>query len=174
MQFIPTAIDGVFGVELDPHRDERGFFARAYCEDEFAAAGAPLRARQINLSRNDKASTLRGMHFQTGGEESKLVQCVRGRIWDVALDLRPASRTYKTWFGVELHPDGLVGLYLPVGVAHGFVTLLDHTDVLYVMGEAYNGQGRGVRWDDPAFAIEWPREPQVISAQDAAYPDYQP
>jgi dTDP-4-dehydrorhamnose 3,5-epimerase len=174
MIFTPTPIEGVLTVGLDPHRDDRGFFARAYCEAEFAAAGAPLRARQINLSRNDKAATLRGMHFQSRGEETKLVQCVRGRAWDVALDLRPGSPTYLKWFGAELSPEGLNALYLPVGVAHGFITLTDETDLLYVMGEAYAGRGEGVRWNDPAFAIAWPREPLVVSAQDAAYPDFQP
>ena len=174
MRFVPTAIEGVLGVEFDPHRDARGFFARTYCEDDFAAAGAPLRACQINLSRNETAGTLRGLHFQAEGEETKLVQCVRGKVWDVALDLRPGSATYLKWFGAELSPEGLTALYLPVGVAHGFISLTDETDLLYVMGEAYSGRGQGVRWNDPAFGIHWPREPAVMSAQDAAYPDFRP
>jgi dTDP-4-dehydrorhamnose 3,5-epimerase len=175
MQFHALPIPGTFVVELEPYRDERGFFARSYCEAEFAAAGAPLRARQMNLSRNDQAGVLRGMHFQTEGGETKLVQCTRGRIYDVALDLRPASPQFKKWFAVELSPDRQAALYLPVGVAHGFITLTEEADVLYVMGEAYlPGRGQGVRWNDPAFGIEWPREPSVMSAQDAAYPNFQP
>ncbi len=176
MRFTPTAIDGVTVIELDPIEDDRGSFARTFCEEEFEKAGISMRVRQADISHNARAFTLRGLHYQAHPHwEPKLVQCVRGRIWDVAVDLRPESETYRRWAGVELSP-GLGRLfYVPRGCAHGFLTLEDDSDVAYLMGEAHApGAGRGLRWDDPAFGIAWPAAPAHISERDAAYPDHQP
>lgn len=175
MRFVTTEIPGAMIVELDPHQDERGFFARIFCEEEFARAGIAMRAFQANLSHNAKAYTLRGMHFiASPHEEPKLVQCVRGRLWDVAVDLRPNSRAFGRAVGVDLSPETRRLFYIPPGCAHGFMTLMDQTDVLYLMGAAFvPGAGRGVRWNDPAFRIVWPADPRVISELDASYPDFQ-
>lgn len=158
-------------VELEGHTDARGYFARTFCEEEFAKAGLAMRIVQANISRNPRARTLRGMHYQ--GEphgEPKIVQCVRGRIYDVAVDLRPRSPTYRHWASVELAPDNDRLFYIPPGCAHGFLTLETNSDIVYLMGAAFvPGSGRGVRWDDPAFAIEWPAAPTEISERDAGY-----
>ena len=175
MRFVATEIPGAFIVELEPHRDERGFFARSFCEEEFAAAGISMHAVQANLSYNARARTLRGLHFQACGEEPKLVQCVRGRVWDVALDLRPFSPAFGRSVGVELSPETGRLFFIPPGCAHGFLTLTDATDLLYLMGGAFiPGAGRGVRWNDPAFRVAWPAEPEVLSERDANYPDFVP
>ena len=173
MRFTPTALDGVTIVELDAIEDDRGFFARTFCEEEFAKAGIAMRIRQTNLSHNPRAFTLRGLHYQVAPyEEAKVVQCVRGRIWDVAVDLRPQSRTFCGWAGVELSPEARRLFYIPPGCAHGFITLEDDSDVAYLMGEAYApGAGRGLRWNDPAFGIDWPAQPIEMSERDAGYPD---
>lgn len=174
MRFSPTAIDGVLLIDLEAAEDARGFFARTFCEEEFARAGIALRARQINLSHNRDAFTLRGMHYQAAPHaEAKIVQCVRGRIYDVAVDLRPASPTYRRWIGLELNADARQSLFIPEGCAHGFLTLEAATDILYVMGTAFAPEAaRGVRWNDPALAIRWPAEPRVMSERDANYPDF--
>ena len=174
MRFMTTAVDGAFVVEREVHADARGSFERTFCEAEFAAAGIEFRAVQLNLSRNPHAATLRGMHFQPAPHaEAKLVQCVRGRIFDVALDMRRGSPTYLAHAAVELDARGSASLYIPAGVAHGFVTLVDGSDVLYHMGSTHvAGAGDGVRWDDPTFGIAWPLVPRLISDRDAAYPDY--
>lgn len=173
MRFMATDIDGVVIVDLDLMRDERGAFARLHCPDEFAAAGHPFAPLQTSLSRNAKAGTLRGMHYEAAPrEEAKLVRVVRGRIFDVAVDLRPASPTYRRWTGTELSADNGRALLIGKGMAHGFVTLEDDTDVLYQIDKMFEpGHGRGVRWNDPAFAIAWPISPAVISERDATYPD---
>jgi dTDP-4-dehydrorhamnose 3,5-epimerase len=174
MRFTETALPGVLVIELDAQDDERGFFARTFCEEEFARAGLNLRPRQISLSHNALAHTLRGMHHQAAPhEESKVVQCVRGRIFDVALDLRPATPSHRRWFGIELAPELRRMLLIPEGYAHGFLTLQDDSDVLYLMGEPFVPEAqRGVRFDDPAFNIRWPAAPRVISARDRAFADY--
>ena len=174
MRFLPTTIEGVTLIELEPAEDMRGFFARAFCEEEFDRAGIALRARQINVSHNRDAFTLRGMHYQAAPHaEAKIVQCVRGKVYDVAVDLRPASATYRRWIGFELSPDKPRSLFIPEGCAHGFLTLEAATDLIYVMGTVFAPEfARGVRWNDPAFAIEWPTEPRVISERDATYPDF--
>ncbi len=176
MRFVPTAIDGAFRVEMTPAADPRGSFARSFCAAEFAAAGIDFRIAQLNLSRNPRAGTLRGLHGQLPPyAEAKLVQCVRGRMFDVAIDLRPGSPTRLAHAAVELDADGDTLFYIPPGCVHGFLTLTDDTDVLYHMGTAFvPGVGFGVRWDDPAFGIAWPAAPALMSERDAGYPDFQP
>ena len=176
MRFEETPIPGAFIVELEAHVDERGFFARTFCEREFSAHALPLNFPQCNLSRNHRAGTLRGMHFERpGGSESKLVRCASGAIYDVIVDLRPASARPFAWFGVELSRENGRALFVPPGLAHGFLTLADETDVFYHMGDFYRPErSAGFRWDDPRFAITWPRPPLIMSPRDAAYPDYEP
>ncbi len=174
MRFVETPLPGVLEVESPRHADERGWFRRVLDAAAFEAAGQVAPVLQASLSHNDRAGTLRGMHYQRDPHaEHKLIRCVRGAIWDVALDLRPASPTHRRWHAVELSEDGERGLYVPPGVAHGFQTLVDGSDVLYMIGEPYvPDAAAGVRWDDPAFAIDWPAATaRVISARDAAYPD---
>lgn len=174
MRFVPTAIVGVVRVEAEPHTDDRGLFARLHCPDEFAAAGIPFVPVQTSVSRNPTAGTLRGLHHQAAPHaETKLVRVTRGRVFDVAVDLRPESPTHRQWTAVELSAENLAGLFVPEGVAHGFLTLEPDSDVLYQIAPAYRpGHEAGVRWDDPAFGIEWPATPALISPRDAAYPDY--
>jgi len=176
MRFTPLALDGAWVIELERHEDERGSFARTFCEAEFAAHGLPTRFPQSNLSSNRTAGTLRGMHFNTRAHwEAKLVRCSRGAIYDVIVDLRATSPSRGRWTGVELTATNGTALYVPEGFAHGFITLADETDVLYDMGQSYvPDAARGARWDDPTFAITWPRSPAVISDRDATYPDYDP
>lgn len=173
MRFAPTAIPGVVAVDAQPHRDARGAFARLYCPDEFAAAGIEFAPTQMNLSTNAERLTLRGMHFQKPPHaESKLVRVVRGRAVDVALDLRPGPGQGR-WIARELTADGMEALFLPEGIAHGFLTLEPDTHILYQMGRSYApGHADGVRWDDPAFAIDWPEAPRVIADQDRVWPDF--
>lgn len=174
MRFTPTAIDGVTIVDLEPHADDRGFFARAFCVEEFAHAGLAMAAPQINLSRNAKAFTLRGLHYRVGDDaEAKVVRVTRGRLFDVAVDVRPESLTFRRWIGVELDAQSGRALHIGEGVAHGFLTLEDETDILYVMSKPHAPAAeRGLRWNDPAFAIAWPAAPQVISERDAGHPDF--
>lgn len=176
MRIDATAVAGVFVVEREVHADARGSFERTFCEAEFAQAGIDFRAVQLNLSRNPRTGTLRGMHYQPAPHaEAKLVQCVRGRILDVALDLRPDSPTYLAHVAVTLDAREARSLFIPEGCAHGFLTLEDDSDVLYHMGSAFvAGVGAGVRWDDPAFGIAWPASPASISDRDATYPDFTP
>jgi dTDP-4-dehydrorhamnose 3,5-epimerase len=174
MRFSPSGIDGVVVVDIDARSDERGAFARLQCPDEFAAAGHPFSPAQTSLSRNPNAFTLRGMHYQPAPHaEVKLVRAVRGRIFDVAVDLRPASPTYRQWTASELSAENGRALLIGEGIAHGFLTLEPDTDVLYQIAPKFEpGHEAGVRWDDPAFAIAWPRAPALISPRDAAYPDH--
>jgi dTDP-4-dehydrorhamnose 3,5-epimerase len=176
MRFESTALPGVLVIELDAQEDTRGFFARTFCEEAFARAGLALRPRQINLSHNAKALTLRGMHYQAPPHgESRVVQCIRGRIFDVALDLRPDSPSCRGWFGIELAPELRRMVIIPEGCAHGFLTLQDDSDVLYLMGQSYAPEAqRGVRWDDPAFGIAWPAKPSLMSPRDGSFPDFEP
>ena len=174
MRFEPTPIAGVVIVELEPHRDDRGHFARAHCPSEFAAAGYSFVPVQTSLSHNRAAGTLRGMHYQQPPHgEAKLVRVVRGRIHDVALDLRPDSATYLRWTAAELSADNGRALLIPQGVAHGFLTLEADSDVLYQIDQMFEpGHGCAVRWNDPAFAIDWPTRPDVLSPADANLPDF--
>ena len=174
MRFAAAEIAGVVVVDIEPHADERGAFARLHCPEEFAAAGHPFVPVQTSLSRNPHAGTLRGLHYQPAPHgEVKLVRCVRGRIFDVAVDLRPDSPTHRRWTARELTAQACRALLIPEGVAHGFLTLEADSDVLYQISPAYRpGHEAGVRWDDPAFGVAWPAAPQLISPRDAAYPDY--
>lgn len=171
MQFLFTNLPGVVEIRVEPHRDERGFFARAWCEQEFAARGLNPKLVQCNISFNSRKGTLRGMHFQVAPHaEAKLVRCTRGSIYDVVLDLRPESPTYKQWVGINLTSENRNMAYVPEGCAHGFITLEDDTEVFYQMSEFYDAESaRGVRWDDPAFGIVWPAQVEVISQRDAGY-----
>jgi dTDP-4-dehydrorhamnose 3,5-epimerase len=174
MRFTATQIEGVVIVDLDVIADERGSFSRLHCPQEFAAAGHPFTPLQTSLSRNAKAHTLRGMHYEAAPHsEAKLVRTTRGAIFDVAVDLRTDSPTYLQWTGTELSAANGRALLIGQGMAHGFITLEDDTDVLYQIDRIFEpGHGRGVRWNDPAFAIRWPATPLVISERDAGYPDH--
>ncbi|MHB1567567.1 MAG: dTDP-4-dehydrorhamnose 3,5-epimerase [Solirubrobacteraceae bacterium] len=177
MIFETTAISDVLAITPSPIEDERGLFARTFCAEEFERHGLDARVAQCNTSFNPRAGTLRGMHFQQAPHgEAKLVRCTRGAIFDVAVDLRPGSPTYRRWAGAELSQDNRCALFIPEGCAHGFQTLVDDTEVLYLMSTPYvPGAGRGVRWDDPAFGIEWPAPPagtRIMSDRDASYPDF--
>ena len=173
MRFYETGIAGVVIVDMEPHEDERGAFARLQCSDEFAAAGHPFVPVQTSLSRNPHLGTLRGMHYQPAPHaESKLVRTVRGRMFDVALDLRPGSPTWRQWTSAELSAENGRALLIPEGVAHGFLTLEPNTDVVYQISPAFRpGHEAGVRWNDLAFAIAWPAAPALISPRDATDPD---
>ncbi len=172
MIFTETALRGAYLVDLDRAGDERGFFARTFCVEEFAARGLTAPASQCSVSFNETGGTLRGLHFQAAPhDEDKLVRCTRGAIFDVIVDLRPESDTQGQWFSVELTAENHRALYVPKGFAHGFLSLEDRTEVLYMIGVPYApGFARGLRWDDPALGIRWPRPPSVISARDAEFP----
>jgi dTDP-4-dehydrorhamnose 3,5-epimerase len=175
VRFVPLELDGAFLVELERFEDERGFFARSWDGAEFAAHGLASEVVQSSVSRNTSAGTLRGMHFQWAPhEETKLVRCTRGAIFDVIIDLRAGSATHGRWVGVELDADRASALYVPKGFAHGFQTLVDDTEVLYMMSTPYVAESAtGVRWDDPAFGIEWPEAAsRTLSDRDRAWPDY--
>jgi dTDP-4-dehydrorhamnose 3,5-epimerase len=174
MIFIETKLKGAFIIELECLTDERGFFARTWCAEEFEAYGLNTRLAQCNISFNAKAGTLRGMHYQVAPHaEAKLVRCTMGAIYDVALDLRADSPTFKQWIGVELTADNRRALYLPEELAHGFQTLADDTEVFYQMSEFYHPEcARGVRWNDPAFGIEWPPADRIVSGRDTQFPDF--
>jgi dTDP-4-dehydrorhamnose 3,5-epimerase len=177
MIFTPTELPDVVMVDLERREDERGFFARAWCAREFAEAGLSTDLVQCNLSFNEERGTLRGMHFQRAPHaEAKLVRCTRGAIFDVAIDLRPDSPTHTRWVGVELTADNRRALYVPEGFAHGYQTLADGTETFYQVSEWYTPDFEGgVRWDDPAFGIEWPLpDDPVLSPKDAGWPDYRP
>ena len=174
MRFTATDIADAWLVDLERLEDERGFFARAYCAEEFAAHGLQPVIAQANLSFNRTRGTLRGMHYQVDpAEETKLVRCTRGAIWDVIIDMRPDSPTYLSHFGVELSAENRSALYVPALCAHGFQTLVDDTEVTYQVGDFYRpGHERGVAHDDPAFAIQWPLPVSVISEKDRAWPPF--
>jgi dTDP-4-dehydrorhamnose 3,5-epimerase len=175
MRFIELDLKGAYLIEPDRLEDERGFFARTWCRREFEACGLTSRLVQCNISFNRRRGTLRGMHYQAEPHsETKLVRCTRGAIYDVIIDLRPSSPTFKRWVSAELTADNRRMLYIPEGFAHGLQTLVDDTEVLYQMSEFYVPEAaRGVRWDDPAFDIRWPPvEGRVMSEKDRTYPDF--
>ena len=177
MRFVPTKLEGAYVVEPERHEDERGFFARTWSGDEFAEHGLVSELSQCSVSRNSKAGTLRGMHFQTAPhEEAKLVRCTAGAIFDVIVDLRPGSATLTDWVGVELAAETGRALYIPKGFAHGFQTLVDGAEVFYMISAPYVPEAAsGVRWDDPAFAIDWPPAgSRIINERDRSWPDYRP
>lgn len=172
MKFSPTPLGGVFVVELERLEDERGFFARSFCQDEFRAHGLRTDIAQCNVSWNRKRGTLRGLHYQAKPhEEAKVVRCTRGALWDVAVDLREGSPTRHRWHAVELTAENHKALYIPEGLAHGFQTLADDTEVLYLMSTAYHAaSSRGLRWNDPRLAIGWPLPDPIVSERDRAFP----
>jgi dTDP-4-dehydrorhamnose 3,5-epimerase len=176
VKFVPLGIPGAFLLELEPAADDRGFFARTFCAREFAAAGLEGRLAQTSLSWNPRRGTLRGLHFQAAPHaEAKVVRCVRGTIYDLLVDLRPESHIYRQHLAVELSADRRNAVYIPPGVAHGFLTLTADCEVHYAMSEFYEpAAARGVRWNDPAFGIVLPEPVQVISERDAGYPDFLP
>jgi dTDP-4-dehydrorhamnose 3,5-epimerase len=173
--FRETKIAGVFAVEVERHLDERGSFARLWCARELEARGLDARLVQCSLSVNTRKGTLRGMHYSVPPHaEAKIVRCVRGAIYDVLVDVRRGSATFGASIAEVLTADNAVALYVPEGVAHGFLTIEDASDVLYQMSEFYDPQcARGARWNDPALGIRWPEEPQVISERDRSYPDFE-
>jgi dTDP-4-dehydrorhamnose 3,5-epimerase len=177
MKFDETPLPGAYVIELEHVADERGWFARTFDRDRFAELGLDPPTVQCSVSFNPRAGTLRGMHYQEAPHsEDKLVRCTRGAVYDVIIDLRADSPAHCRWFGIELTPDGGRELLVPKGFAHGFQTLVDDTEVHYQMSYPFvAGAGRGVRWDDPAFGIDWPpAEQRVISERDASYPDFRP
>lgn len=171
MIFTETKLKGAFILDLEQREDDRGFFARTFCAKEFEAHGLKPSVAQCNLSFNHKAGTMRGMHYQIPpAAETKLVRCTRGAIYDVIIDLRPDSPTYMEYIGVELSEDNRRALYVPELFAHGYLALTDGAEVGYQVGEFYTpGYERGIRYDDPAFNIEWPMSVVVISDKDAAW-----
>ncbi|ESQ75342.1 dTDP-4-dehydrorhamnose 3,5-epimerase family protein [Asticcacaulis sp. AC402] len=173
MRFEATPIPGAMIVAQQPISDERGSFARTYCRDTFAVAGLDFVPVQESLSKNRARFTLRGMHLQTAPHaEQKLVRCTRGAVFDVAVDLRPDSPSRGRWFGLELSADNGLSLFIPRGVAHGFLTLRDDAEVFYLIDVPYAaGSATGVRWNSPVFAIAWPSAPAVISDRDSQWPD---
>jgi dTDP-4-dehydrorhamnose 3,5-epimerase len=174
VKFLPTALAGACIIDIETVQDERGFFARSWCREEFARHGLNPDLAQCSISFNKKRGTLRGMHYQAAPhEETKVVRCTRGAIYDVIVDLRPESPTFRKWIAVELSADNRRMLYVPLGFAHGFQSLVDDTEVFYQISTFYHpGSARGVRWDDPAFGIEWPVTERVISDKDRQYPDF--
>jgi dTDP-4-dehydrorhamnose 3,5-epimerase len=176
MKFHPTPLDGAYTIELEKRGDDRGFFARMFCENEFTQAGLIPKFVQANNSLSAAKGTLRGMHYQLAPKaEVKLVRCIRGALWDAILDLRPDSASFGKWFGAELSAENRLMMYVPRGFAHAILTLATDTEALYLVSEFYAPeQERGVRWNDAAFKIEWPIEPSEISAKDAKWPDFDP
>lgn len=176
MIFEPANLSGAYLIQMERLSDERGFFARAWCQREFEEHGLNPRLVQCNVSYNKKQGTLRGMHYQVAPyKEAKLVRCTSGAIYDVIIDLRPASPTFLQHIGVTLTADERTMLYVPEGFAHGFLTLVDNSEIFYQMSEFYAPEAaQGVRWNDPCFAIDWPMPVQVISQRDATYADFTP
>jgi dTDP-4-dehydrorhamnose 3,5-epimerase len=172
LKFTESPLRGAFLIDMTPVADERGYFARTFCAEEFAAQGLGSVVSQCSVSFNPKRGTLRGMHFQAAPhDEQKLVRCVSGGIFDVIVDLRAESPTRHQWFGVELTASNRRSLYIPQGFAHGFVTLTDDAEVFYSMSAPHvPGAARGLRWNDPALGIRWPLQPAIMSTRDAEYP----
>jgi dTDP-4-dehydrorhamnose 3,5-epimerase len=170
--FTESPLPGAFLIDIERGTDERGFFARAYGAQEFAAMGLGTELNQCSVSYNTRTGTLRGLHYQSAPhEEHKLVRCTAGAIFDVIVDIRPGSSHYRRWFGAELTAQNRRSLFIPPGFAHGFITLRDGAEVYYMISVPHAPQhAQGFRWNDPAFGIQWPLEPSVISPRDAAYP----
>lgn len=174
MRFIPTHLAGAYLIEPEPVSDERGFFARTWCRNEFADKGLNPNLVQCNISYNKARGTLRGMHYQKAPHaEAKLVRCTQGAVYDVIVDLRSGSNTFTQWYGVELTAANRKALYVPEGFAHGFITLRDDTEVLYQMSEIFHIEcAGGARWNDPVFSIQWPIGVGAISERDQNYQDF--
>lgn len=174
MRFSETSIKGAYIIDIEPIADERGFFARSWCREEFLAHGLNGNLAQCSISFNRRKGTLRGMHYQVPPYgEAKLVRCTQGKIYDVIVDICPSSPTFKQWIAVELTADNRRALYVPANCAHGFQTLQDDCEILYYMSEFYTStHARGVRWNDAAFGIEWPDAERVMSARDQQFADF--
>lgn len=171
MKFTPLALPGVLEIGIEPEADARGFFARLLDVEAFAAQGLPTHFAQHSLSHNERAGTLRGLHYQAGPPEAKLVRCVAGRAFDVIVDLRRSLPSYGQWCAVELAADRYNAVFIPPGCAHGFQTLTDSTELMYLIDVPYDAQGAaGIRWDDPTLAIAWPLSNPILSARDGALP----
>ena len=176
MQFHKTPLAGAYLIDLEKRGDDRGFFARTFCQREFGELRLPTEFVQVNNSLSAERGTLRGMHYQLApNAETKLVRCIRGSLWDCIVDLRPDSATFGQWFGEELSAENRRMMLVPKGFAHGFITLTDDAEAFYFVDEFYAPeQERGVRWNDPKFGIKWPIEPVVLSEKDTAHPDFDP
>jgi len=176
MKFHPTPLKGAYTIEPERRGDERGFFARVFCQNEFVQTGLTPQFVQVNNSLSAKKGTLRGLHYQLAPKaEVKVVRCVRGALWDAIVDLRPDSPTFTQWFGAELTAENRLMMYVPKGFAHAILTLTDDTEAFYMVDEFYGPeQERGLRWDDARFKIDWPIEPVEISPKDAKWPDFDP
>ncbi|MEL3953313.1 dTDP-4-dehydrorhamnose 3,5-epimerase [Stenotrophomonas bentonitica] len=176
MKFTPAPLDGVYLIDLEPRSDDRGFFSRLFCQEEFAAHGLETSFLQFNTSFTRAQHTLRGLHYQLGDSaEVKVVKCTAGSLYDVVLDLRPDSPSFGKWFGAELSAENRRMMYVPRGCAHGFMSLTDDVEMLYFVSAAYDGKNeRCVRWNDPRFGVEFPHAPLLISEKDAAAPDFDP
>lgn len=174
MIFTETPLSGAYIIDPERIEDERGFFARTWCQREFSEHGLITSFVQCSVSVNHKQGTLRGMHYQVAPHaETKLVRCTSGAIYDVIVDLRPESASYRKWFGTELSAGSRRALYIPAGMAHGFLTLSNDAEVFYQISDYYFAESaRGVRWDDHAISIQWPFQPKVMSDRDRTYPDY--
>jgi dTDP-4-dehydrorhamnose 3,5-epimerase len=174
VKFKETKLKGAYVIEPEKLEDERGYFARVWCQQEFLKHGLDIGLVQCNVSYSPRKGTLRGMHYQvTPNAETKLIRCTRGSIFDVALDLRPESPTFKRWTSAVLTAGNHSMLYIPEGCAHGFLTLEANCEVFYQMSEFYHPESaRGVRWNDPAFGIEWPEKAEILATRDASYPDF--
>jgi dTDP-4-dehydrorhamnose 3,5-epimerase len=176
MIFTPTPLTGAYLIDLEKRGDDRGFFARAFCEREFAAHQLVTRFVQVNNSQSVSRGTLRGMHYQLAPKaETKLVRCIRGALYDLILDLRQGSPTFGSSFGAELTAENRRMMYVPKGFAHGFITLTDDTEAFYFVNEIYAPEcERGIRWNDPRFSLSWPIPPSVLSEKDASHRDFDP
>ena len=176
MKFVETTLRGAYIIELEKHTDERGFFARSWDTQEFARKGLDPKIVQCSVSLNEKRGTLRGMHYQSAPfQEAKIVRCTRGTIYDVIIDIRHGSETFMQWTAAELTEDNHRMLYVPKGFAHGFQTLVDHSEVFYQISETYSpGSARGIRWNDPQFKITWPDAVRTMSVKDSECPDFDP
>jgi dTDP-4-dehydrorhamnose 3,5-epimerase len=175
MNFKKTPITGAYVVDIEPKGDERGFFARGFCQQEFEALGLNSKIVQANIGVSRQRGTLRGLHYQVSPyAETKLIRCTAGAVFDVIVDLRPASSSYRKWLGVELAADTRRMLYVPEGCAHGYLTLVDNTEIFYLVSQFYSAESeRGLRWNDPVFGIEWPiTQDLVISEKDRRWPNW--
>jgi len=176
MNFVKANIAGVHLISLDEKKDNRGFFGRVFCRETFSEKGIAIDIAQINTSLSIKKGTIRGLHYQFGQfSETKIIRCINGSLYDVVLDLRPDSPTYRRWFGAELSANNRTMMYVPKGCAHGFVTLKENTEIFYFVDNVYSPLfERGIRYDDPAFNINWPIRPNEISKKDEEWPDFNP